>query len=342
MRTVSIAGGLAAVAAVALMAAGCGGSDDQANCNVEDALYASFQPPSGDPAAFTMGIRVNKSDEVSDLDGEIGDRIEERDVFVINTEFAGSSPSEWDDTLTELKDKFPCNRVAALNGLGTDSQKPGYMKALAGESELDAILLDWEPDTYERAGHGNWSSELEANLPRIRAQMRELASELKDAKTRMGLVPDYLPPWDYGMVARELALANYALDPGHHGYQVVQTQPNCDDPGAVGPLIAAAAEEVRREYRPLFGYAATARGWTNVPGNSSLIERHLGFEVAFSTSPNPNASEPVERIGPEEAARCSQEIVEGGDGAILYWADPSALKAMLDTETGKGLRPSGS
>ncbi len=343
MTPAPVIGVLACLVIVASLVAGCGGSDDeQANCATEDPLFKAFQPPGGESGAYTMGIRVNKSDEVSDIEDEIGDRIEDRDVFVINTQYEGSSPDDWKDALDELKDKYPCNRVAVLNGLHSDSSRPGYMKALVGESELDAVLLDWEPDTYEGTGEGSWSPSLETNLRRIRDRMNELAGALKDQKTRMGLVPDYLAAWNYGTVQRELALANFALEPGHHGYQVVQTQPYCGEGGGTGAEFDSAADTIRSQYRPLYGFAATPRGWENVPGDSSLIGRHLAFEVAFSTSPNQGASEAVERVGPEEAARCTQKIVTDGDGAILYWAAPSDLKAMLDTEIGKRLRPSGS
>jgi hypothetical protein len=343
LRIFSVTGTLLAAAAVAIMAAGCGDSgDEQANCSTEDPLFKAFQPPGGDRGAYTMGIRVNKADEVSDIESELGDRIEERDVFVINTQYEGSSPDDWKDALDEIKDKFPCNRVAVLNGLHDDSSRPGYMRALVGESELDAVLLDWEPDTYNGTGEGSWSSSLDTNLRRIRERMNDLAGDLKDQKTRMGIVPDYLAAWNYGSIQRELALANFALEPGHHGYQVVQTQPYCGVGGGTGAQFDAAADAIRAQYRPLYGFAATNRGWENVAGDSNLIGRHLAFEVAFSTSPSPNAGEAVERVGPEEAARCTDKIVTDGDGAILYWAAPADLKAMLDTEVGKRLRPSGS
>jgi hypothetical protein len=64
----------------------------------------------------------------------------------------------------------------------------------------------------------------------------------------------------------------------------------------------------------------------------------VGFEVAFDETPNPKASEPVERIGPDQAAACTAQIL-GADGAgVLYWASPQSIRAMLDTPVGGTLR----
>jgi hypothetical protein len=72
--------------------------------------------------------------------------------------------------------------------------------------------------------------------------------------------------------------------------------------------------------------------------NADLLN-HVGFEIAFDETPNPKASEAVERIGPVEAARCTQQIERAGGNGVLYWASPQSIKEMLDTPVGQALRP---
>jgi hypothetical protein len=66
--------------------------------------------------------------------------------------------------------------------------------------------------------------------------------------------------------------------------------------------------------------------------------RHVGFEVAFDDNPNPKASEAVERIGPQQAASCTEQILHAGGAGVLYWASPASIRAMLDTPQGRALR----
>jgi hypothetical protein len=254
------------------------------------------------------------------------ERIQSRDVFVVNTEFPGGTPADFEEIVEQLGEKFPCNRIAALNGLGSDSEKPGYMYALADHSEVDAVLLDWEPDTWATAGQGPWSSSLEQNLPRISDRLGLLAKRIENQEMVMGLVPDYLPPWDYGRTGRVIARINQEQHSGLGGFQMVQTQVKCGSASAPGPPIGELTKQLREQYRPLGG----------------TLLRHLGFEIAFDTTPNPRASTAVDRVGPAEAAACSSQILEAGGAGILYWATPQAVEAMLETPAGRSLRPPGS
>jgi len=315
--------GVLVAAAIAFVVIGGDAPGEGASCG--SIPEAGLTPSGTGASAFTMGIRVNQAGDVSEIESELGPHVLSRDVFVINTEYPGSDAAGWSSTVSRIRERFPCNRIATLNGLGTRPDRPGYMHALAGSEDVDAILLDWEPDTWADAGQGEWSAELESNLGRISERLRTLSKGLTATETRMGLVPDYLPPWDYGRTARVVAELNRELDPEHRGYQVVQTQPNCGSPSAAGPLIGPLAAELRNQYRPISELVST---------------EHLGFEIAFDTTPNPNASEAVERIGPEQAARCSQQVLAAGGAGILYWASPDAMKAMLGTSAGERLRPS--
>lgn len=329
---------VAALAALALVLAACGGSSSQqASC--EPDLYPHLTPGTG-PAAFTMGIRVNKDTEVDELARDLGNRIRDRDVFVINAEYPGSKPQDWERALQRLTEKFPCNRVATLTGLGRRPDAPSYEYALVGHPELDAVLVDWEPDSWADTGRGPWTSQLDRNLGRIAEQLRELSARLKSTGTRMGLVPDYTPRWDYGRTARVVAEVNYFLDPIYRGYQIIQTQPNCGTPSAAGPLMGPLTQQLIKQYRGVFGLPLRVGAPKDEPPDmDSDLLRHVGFEVAFDVNPNPHASEAVERLGPQQAAACTAQILDAGGAGVLYWASPDSIKAMLDTPVGIRVRP---
>jgi hypothetical protein len=230
--------------------------------------------------------------------------------------------------------------VVTLTGLGRQPDKPSYQFALVGHPELDGVLVDWEPDSWEDAGRGRWSPALDRNLQRIARQLRELSDRLKGTRARMGLVPDYVPPWDYGRTARVVAEANYELDPAFRGYQIIQTQPNCGSPSAPGPLIGPLAAQLIRQYKGVFGLPLRVGAPKDVPPDMDRdLLQHVGFEIAFDQNPTPHAPDPVERIGPDQAAACSDQILKAGGAGILYWADPPSIKAMLDTPTGRSIRP---
>jgi hypothetical protein len=334
MRAIPVAGALAALA-IALVACGGGGSTKVA---CQPTLYPHLTPGTG-PDAYTMGIRINKDSEVDELGKLLGDRITQQDVFVINAEYPGSKPSDWEAALQELDEKFPCNRVVTLTGLGKRADSPSYEYALVGHPELDAVLVDWEPDSWADTGRGAWTSRLDRSLPRISSQLNQLADRLKTTKTVMGLVPDYMPQWDYGQTARTVAEANYVLDPIHRGIQIVQSQPNCGTPSAAGPLIGPLTGRIVRQYRGTFGEplrVGAPQG--QAPDMDADLLRHVGFEVAFDETPNPKASEAVERIGPQQAATCTEQILKAGGAGVLYWASPESIRKMLDTPVGRTLR----
>jgi hypothetical protein len=334
MRAAWMAGILAALAVV--LAACGGGSSKQVSC--QPTLYPHLTPGTG-PAGYTMGIRVNKDTEVDELGRILGDRITQQDVFVINAEYPGSKPDDWEAALARLAEKFPCNRVVTLTGLGRQPDRPSYEYALVGHTELDAVLVDWEPDSWAGTGRGPWTPALDRNLARMAAQLRELSARLKSTKTVMGVVPDYVPRWDYGRTARVVAEANYLLDSVHRGYQIIQTQPNCGTQSAAGPLIGPLTEQLIRQYRGVFGLPLRVGAPKDVPPDMDRdLLQHVGFEVAFDETPNPKASEAVERIGPERAAACTDQILKAGGAGVLYWASPESIRAMLDTPLGGALR----
>lgn len=335
-RAAGMAGTLVALAVLLAACGGGGGGSTKVAC--QPALYPHLTPGTG-PGAYTLGIRINKDSEVDELGQLLGDRITQQDIFVINAEYPGSKPSDWAAALERLDQKFPCNRVATLTGLGRRRDAPSYEYALVGRPELDAVLVDWEPDSWAGTGRGAWTSRLDRSLPRISSQLRQLADRLKSTRTVMGLVPDYMPQWDYGQTARVVAEENYVLDPIFRGIQVVQTQPNCGTASAAGPLIGPLTGQVMRQYRGMYGVPLRVGAPKDQPPDmDSDLLRHVGFEVAFDETPNPKASEAVERIGPREAAACTTQVLKAGGAGVLYWASPESIRAMLDTPLGQTLR----
>jgi hypothetical protein len=328
----------AGLAAAALLVASCGGgSSEAALCRPN--LAPHLTPPGGGPAAFTMGLRVNRASDVDEIESTIGDKILPRDVFVINTEYPHSKPDDWKAALDEVGKKFRCNRIVTLTGLSPDPNKPSYEYALTDEPTLDAVLVDWEPDTWADTKQGQWTTDQATNENRIAAQLGALSHRLADSRVRMGLVPDYVPQWDYGPFGRVVAEQNYALDPIHLGYQIVQTQPNCGTPTAAGPEIPGVTDQLIKQYRSVVGLSLRVHGPKGeAPDVTSDLLNHLGFELAFDESPNPHASDAVERLGPEAAAACTHQILRAGGAGVLYWADADSMKAMLDSRAGLTLR----
>src|SRR3954453_12423602 len=206
-----IALAVASVAAGGLLLISCGGAAGTALCRPN--LDPHLTPPGSGPAAFTMGIRVNRASDVDEIESAIGDRILPRDIFVINTKFPHSKPGDWQQSLERISEKFRCNRIVTLTGLSPDPQKPGYEYALVDRPELDAVLVDWEPDTWETARQGHGTTDQGSNENRIATELRTPSRRLANSQGRMGLVPDYVPRWDYGPFGRVVAEQNYSLDP---------------------------------------------------------------------------------------------------------------------------------
>lgn len=310
---------LAVVAAAALVVFAARDEDDSSNGCAPDLL--SVAPQGSEADSFTMGIRVNQTGDVDEISRSLGDRIETRDIFVVNTTFEGSKPDDWSKVAAEIRDKYPCNRMVALNGLAGDESSAGYAFALAGEEGVDAVLVDWEEDTYiESPGRPPWDPNEKSDEKRVAAHLGELVDKVPET-TRVGLVPEYLPPWDYGDLGAIVAEQNKANGGEGPGFNLVQTQTNCDDPEAPGPGVHELVTAIVKDY----------------PNDAPIAQ--LGFEIAFSTTPTPGSNEPVERVSAREAAICSQQIIDAGGAGILYWATPAALEAMLKTPTGRKLRP---
>lgn len=315
-----------------LAVSACNGGDDVADSSCVGPQVSSLAPSGKGFDTYTMLLRLNQSSDLQQFARPgLRDLIRDRDIFVINTTFPKLDPSAAEDLLSQTASEFPCNRIVSLNSLGQDSEKPEYEYALIGQPDLDAVMVDWEPDTVALLGKNKWQESLSANVAEARSQLKSISRRLPgDSNTRVGLVTQYEQGWDYAKLASELEKINRQISRDFLGYQVVQTQYSCGstEHDAIGDV----ASHLRATYQGL----ESGSGSSSQP-ETDLLDR-LGFEISFSTSPSPGATEVVEEDSPSDAAQCTQDILSAGGSAVIYWATPRAIEAMLNTPIGRSLR----
>lgn len=329
---------------VATLLIACGsekGPATTANCSGE--IPTGMAPSGTGSEAYTMLLRVNTEADVSELSSQtLMSRILDRDVLVINTQFRGMDTGEALGIFGKLRKEFPCNRIVALNGLLKVPGKPGYMYTLAGESDLAAVMLDWEEGTWAEAREGPWSEKTLINLRRMSIELESVANKIEEkpgaANTRVGIATQFRPGWDYAAFARRLAVINWKLNSDFRGYQIVQSQDRCAGAGGLASLKQLARELIS-QYRVLLGGGPGPNGWQKVSKLQEDIFAHLGFEISFSDDPKPGTNLPVDRDSASEAASCTEEVLDVGGAAFIYWATPKAVEAMLDTAAGRDFRP---
>jgi hypothetical protein len=338
-----------AVVGLCLMAvavSACGGLEGRLTGESCSGIPNGLAPTGGGPGAYTMILRVNTEEQVDQFASDpLRSRILDRDIFVINTQFEKMDSGQAEGILSSLGSKFPCNRVAALNGLGKIPGKPGYMFALAGESDLAAIILDWERDTWGGARDGSWSEAPSVNLKRIGIEAEAVANQIGEggsgpAKTRVGLATQYRSGWNYAEFAKALAQVNWRLNEDFLGYQLVQTQDKCGGGGGASSL-AEVARSIRSQYEGIVDGEPGPKGWQKSSEPQREILDHLGFEISFSSKPKPGKGLPVDTDSSSEAAACTEEVLNAGGTAFIYWATPAAIGEMLETGPGKKFRPAG-
>jgi hypothetical protein len=330
----------------AAVLAGCGGSDDvktAGGCSGE--VISGISPPGTGSEAFTMLLRINSRADVSDYAGNrLRSKILDRDIFVINTEDRSMTTKEEKRVFDDLKSEFPCNRVAALNGLLEVPGRPGYKFALAEEPGLDSVILDWEKSTWSEARDGPWSERASVNLRRMAREIESVAARIESGPgspgTRVALATQYRPGWDYAAFAKQLAAVNWKINRDFRGFQVVQSQGRCAGTGRSASL-AALAKDLISQYGQLSDGEPGPNGWQQTSGPQVDMRSHLGFEISFSDDPKPGDSLPAGRDSSSDAAGCTADVLAAGATAFIYWAEPEAVQTMLTSDLGKKLRPSG-
>ena len=317
---------------------------------------ANLSPKGKVPKRYTMLLRINQLKNVDDYanadpaTGGLRPRIRQRDIFVINTRFANSTPTEWVQIANALRTSFPCNRVVALNGLAPDPTKPGYSAALANYPGLWGLSLDWESMDWNQGRKQNsgippWTDSFRMSLGRMGKRLNQLGAAsvrgIGQPGRRTGIIPAYYSAWNYGVIARTADRRNAKYKKGRRGFQVVQTQGYClpSGPGAFHGIT----HRIFRQYRPpprvkkkrirgkvrKFKVKVKPRGKLNA----------LALEISFSNTPDPSDPRPVASLPPGAAGKCTRLSLKRGGGAYLYWAHPDSIRALLNTKHVCPLRP---
>ncbi len=294
---------------------------------------------------FTMLLRVNKLENVAqyaatEARGGLRERIRDRDVFLVNTRFDGSPAAEWASLVAALRTSFPCNRVIALNGLGSTPGLPGYWQALAGDPRVHALMLDWEPGDWARDSSPStppWDYGFKLSRARIAERLgplaRSVAALIGAGARPVGLVPGVYHGWNYGLIAKTIDDSNRAVAPERDGFQAVQSQRLCK---AGSRSFGEEVLRIRRQYQV---WALNGRAPRKARPKQKANPLSLGFEVSFSDTPDPHAPLPVQSVGPDLAASCTLAGLAHGAGAFLYWAHPDSIRALLERPAICRLRP---
>ena len=287
-------------------------------------------PKGGAAARFTMLIRVNQPDNVDDyarLQSTYG-QLRTRDIFVVNTRWKGSDPEIQDEILDRLHDSFPCNRVIALNGLGTDPDRPGYALSLADSPRPWALMLDWEPRDWGKARAirplSRWKQAFGRSVNRLDSMVGWVASGLSSAGTgitKVGATSGYYASWHYGKLARMLDRHNRQFGHRHGGIQVVGTQGSCMKRRGDAKGMRATTRTLFREYH-----------------RSHRQVRNLAVQISFSDHGRTKRHVPIRSVAESRAGSCVRAAIAGGAGAILFWASPRSMWALAQTHHFRRLR----
>ncbi len=311
---------------------------------------------------FTMLIRIQNEQNVdayTNLDeatGGMARRIRAHDIFLVNTRFQDrlddSSPQTQALLVDRLRTVFPCNRIIALNGQGSDPTRPGYVYALA-DRYMHALMLDWEPDDWNAARGLNpemepWSWRFGPSVKRIRVWSGSIRGALsaipEAAQTRVGIAPTNLNGWDYGKLAQTIDISNRSLGGRHVAPQSVQTQESCMF--GVKPF-SHRLKALFRQYRFKTVRRKRHRGGKvrkvkvrkrlRKPAKPNLA--NLSVQISFSETPSPSDPLPVRNVSVGSAANCIATGLHRGAGAFLFWATEDSMRSLLAQPLLQYLRP---
>jgi hypothetical protein len=333
--------------------AGAQKSARKASCGVPDTLY-----PASDPAnAFTMILRVNTLNDVKtytqtdETKGGLQPRIRGQDIFLINTRFAANDGDTEQQIATQLRAAFPCNRIFSLNGVSLNSTSQSYLFSLVNAPEVDAYLVDWEKMDWDQArsaepGLPAWVDSFTPMLTRLTSRLGALRAALPPNKP-FGIVPFFRTDWDFGQIERTVQRQNSLVVPNRQGFQSVQTQKSCQTggpAGLAGQIKTLFTQYKRANFKPKKKKkkkgAKTSKKGKAKKIKPTLIRNNLGIQISFTATPDPSASDPVKSVPVSTAAACTIQAINSTSSAVLYWARPSDVKALLADPNICPLRPS--
>jgi hypothetical protein len=327
-------------------------SAKKAACGIPDTLY-----PASDPAsAYTMILRVNTLNDVKtytsadETKGGLQPRIKPQDIFLINTRFAANDADTEQQIATQLRATFPCNRIFALNGVSLNSTSQSYLFSLVNAPEVDGYLVDWEKMDWDQArsvepGLPPWVDSFTSMLPRLTSRLAALRGALAASGKPFGVVPFYRTDWDFGQIERTVQRQNSLVLANRQGFQSVQTQKSCQTGGPAG--LAGQIKSLFTQYkRANFKQKKKKKKGARSAKKKSkkikpkLIRNNLGIQISFTATPDPSSSDPVKSVSVPTAAACTIQAINSTSSAILYWARPSDIKALLSDPNICPLRPS--
>lgn len=333
-----VPGRIIALVAGALILAPAGTSPPSAGAQEPAACQpypAELGPKGGGGGRFTMLVRINKPENVSQyaaLNATRG-QFRDRDIFVVNTRFRGLEPGEPEAIVSLLRAAFPCNRIIALNGLGSDPQRPGYALSLSEDPEVWGTMLDWEQRDWRAAratnpGLSSWKRAFGRSFGRLKQRIGLLADSLNGPSAvgprRVGAVPSYYHDWNYGRIAKMLDQRNRRLGHSRGGIQVVATQASC--------------KRKRRGDEERSGIRHRARELFKQYGRHNRKKRNLALQVSFSRDARAKRHLPIRSVNDGRASKCIRDGLSRGAGAFLLWASPESMTELFYTSRFRKLR----
>jgi hypothetical protein len=316
--------------------------------------FATLYPSAPGADRFTMVIRINTIEDVNaysnNQSGGLKPRIRDRDIFLINTRFNGSTAQTEQEIATKLRQNFPCNRIFALNGLSYDALSSSYMFALIDAPQVSALLLDWEKLDWEASretspGTPPWvDAPFTAMLKRLKGRLAVLASTIlaNGGGKRIGLVPFARADWNLGLIARTIDNQARRITPSGRGFQSSQTQKTCHAGGGAG--MAGTIKGLFTQYKQANFKKIKPKRKGARPRFKRLKPKtnklNLGVQISFTSTPDPTHSDPVKAVDPTKAADCTSAAIFQKAGAIVYWARPQDVEALLADPRICALRPS--
>jgi len=328
---------------------------------------SGLSPQGSGPTRFTMLLRVNTQGNVDDYtssnpaDGGLAGHIRSQDIFVLNTRFLGNqsgteppmTPTVAADLAQQLKARFPCNRIIALNGLSFDPTAAGFAFSLYNHPAVWALVsdfeaMDWNQGKATDPGRPNWTQKYRKSLKRIKRWVgglsRTLAGNSVGARKRAGLAPIDASNWDYGEIAQAIDKKNRRLGGRHLGPMSVMTQDACANGSST---FGSRAKTLLRQFKFRVKVKRVKRGGKKrkvktvrkIKKKARPKAANLALQISFSNTPSSNGSMALTRTSAATADACVRRGLKKGGGAFFFFASTKSLALLFQQPRVGGLRP---
>jgi hypothetical protein len=309
-----------------------------------DALPKTLSPEGSGAKSYTMILRINQPENVTEYAKKIRKQVRDQDIFLVNTRFKGSTPEVWAEIVHRITSDFPCNRIIALNGLHTDPTRRGYSYALANDPSVWGISLDWELMDWAQAqsihrSTPSWTEDFATSRDRISRRLHRVgefsAEQVGEPGLRTGIVPAWYSGWDYGMLGKTTDQTNFTRKTDRRGFQIVQSQGFCSNSDQAG--YGSAMQGLLDQYFPPPKIKKIRNKKGKVIRKKKIhipprgVAEALAGEISFSTTPNENSDMPVKSVSVGTASKCTVVGLKTDVHAYLYWAHPGSVDSLLET-----------